>query len=181
MYIIKYLITCVKIARRSAATWREERKNKNWKKFSWGRKKAHGTKRRVISELPPIFRGTKTRQDNKKNYTRTDRSKKRIYRKISKKVFANYQRIRAVLHTGKSAADPRDKRFVRHFEECRNTNWKRNRKKKRKRKGKKGGKIILDSRITRLTCENVMRRRNVIKIYINWVTVDEHLCNEVTS
>lgn len=40
-------------------------------------------------------------------------------------------------------------------------------KKEKKRKGKKGGKIVLDSRITRLTCENVMRRRNVIKIYIN--------------
>lgn len=106
-------------------------------------------------------------KDNKKKYTRTNRSKKRIYRKISKKVFANYQyihlfeRIRVLLiHETSGSLD------ISKSVEIQTGNG-TGKKKEKKRKGKKGGKIVLDSRITRLTCENVMRRRNVIKIYIN--------------
>lgn len=58
--------------------------------------------------------------------------------------------------TGKSTADPRDKRFVRHFEECRNTKWKRNRKKKKEKKREKRGK----NNIRFENYETYLRKRN---------------------
>lgn len=67
-----------------------------------------------------------------------------------------------VLHTNR-ALIREFKRFVKYSRNVEIQIGNKTGKKRTKRKGK----IVLDSRITRLTCENVMRRRNVIKIYIN--------------